>query len=129
MTRPIRRLVVCLLGLAACAGPARAVEEGRLTDELWKGIDTRKRPNVLLIVADDLGFADIRRWGSEIPTPNIDAIAISGATLTNFYMSPVSSVSRGMFLTGVDSHLIGLGTFAETPHVPHLTQPGYEGPA
>ena len=84
-------------------------------------------PNILLIVADDTGFSDVGHWGSEIPTPNIDALAQSGVSFTNFHMSPVCSVSRAMFLTGADAHLIGLGNSREVPYVPHLKRRGWEG--
>lgn len=48
-----------------------------------------KKPNVVLILADDVGFSDFEPWGSEIPTPNIDDLAKSGVTFTNFHNSPV----------------------------------------
>lgn len=64
-----------------------------------------KRPNILLIVADDLGYADIGASGSEIPTPKIDELARSGLQLPRFYTSSLCSPSRAMLLTGVDNHL------------------------
>jgi len=67
------------------------------------------RPNVLLILADDLGFSDLGVYGSEIPTPNIDALAQSGALLTNFYANATCAPSRAMLLTGMDSHAVGYG--------------------
>ena len=116
-----------LLGCGVLAPAAWAVEDRDLGDALMEGIPMKARPNFLLIVADDLGFADVSHWGSEIPTPNIDGLAVTGATFTNFHMSPVCSASRAMFLTGVDSHRIGLGTFPDAPYPPHLDKPGYEG--
>ena len=60
------------------------------------------KPNILVILADDLGFADIGvHGGKEVPTPNIDALAASGIRCTNGYVSaPYCSPSRAGFLTG-----------------------------
>lgn len=68
------------------------------------------RPNFLVIVADDLGWADLGSFGSEIRTPSLDAMAARGLTLTNFRVAPTCSPTRAMLLTGVDNHLAGLGT-------------------
>lgn len=62
------------------------------------------RPNVLLIVADDLGFSDTSPFGGEISTPSLQGLADEGVRLTNFYAGPTCSVSRSMLLTGVDNH-------------------------
>ena len=59
-------------------------------------VTPNERPNVLLILADDLGFSDLGVYGSEIPTPNIDALAASGALLTNFYANATCAPSRAM---------------------------------
>jgi len=87
------------------------------------------RPNFLLIVADDLAFTDLGAFGGEIATPNLDALAAKGVTLTSFYTAPTCSPSRAMLLTGQDAHKVGLGTMAEALHeFPFLAgQPGYEG--
>lgn len=85
------------------------------------------RPNILLIVADDMGMADLGSFGGEIPTPNLDRIAEGGARLTNFHASAVCSPTRAMLLTGVDNHLAGLGNMAEEMAPNQEGQPGYEG--
>ena len=69
-----------------------------------------KKPNILLIVVDDLGYTDIGAFGSEIKTPNLDALAKAGMTLTNYYVAPTCSPTRAMLLSGVDNHLAGMGT-------------------
>ncbi len=84
------------------------------------------RPNILLIVADDLGFADLGIYGSEINTPNIDALAEAGIQFTNFYADPSCSPTRARLMSGTDNHLAGLGVQAEF-RAPTLGQPGYEG--
>ena len=67
------------------------------------------RPNILLIVADDLGYSDIGAYGSEIDTPNLDALAQQGFLLTQFHAAPNCAPSRSAMLTGVDAHRAGLG--------------------
>ena len=88
-----------------------------------------KKPNIILIVADDLGFSDLGCFGSEISTPNIDALAITGQIFTNFHTAPTCSPTRAMLLSGTDNHMAGLGSMAE--FIPRTTnqqdQPGYEG--
>jgi arylsulfatase A-like enzyme len=86
-----------------------------------------KRPNFLFIVADDLGFADISRLGSEIQTPNIDAIADNGILFTRFYAASMCAPTRAMLLTGVDNHKAGLGNMAEFLKDNQRGHPGYEG--
>ena len=71
--------------------------------------DQEKRPNILLIVADDLGWSDMGSFGGEINTPNLDSIAFNGIRLTNFYTAPTCSPTRAMLLSGTDNHLAGLG--------------------
>ena len=74
---------------------------------------TSSQPNILLIMADDLGYSDLSAFGSEIPTPNIDAIASQGRILTNFHTAAVCSPTRASLMTGVDHHLAGMGNMGE----------------
>jgi arylsulfatase A-like enzyme len=68
-----------------------------------------KRPNFLVILADDLGFSDIGAFGSEIDTPNLDRLAHAGIRLTDFHSAPACSPTRAMLLTGTDHHVAGIG--------------------
>lgn len=88
-----------------------------------------KRPNIVLILADDLGYSDLGCFGSEIATPNIDSLASHGQIFTNFYTEAACSPSRAMLLTGTDNHIAGFGDMAErVPGIPEeVGQPGYEG--
>ena len=85
------------------------------------------RPNIVLILADDVGFSDFGAYGSEIATPNIDAIAARGVLFSNFHASPICAPSRAMLMTGVDSHLAGVGNLPEAVPLEHRGQPGYLG--
>jgi hypothetical protein len=75
--------------------------------------NTGKRPNIVIILADDMGYSDIGMFGSEIKTPNLDSLAINGVRFTNFYTHASCSPSRSMLLSGVDNHLNGLGNMDE----------------
>ena len=68
-----------------------------------------KRPNVLLIVADDLGYADLGCYGSDIHTPNIDNLASEGIRFTQFHTSPYCAPTRAMLLSGNNNHVAGMG--------------------
>ncbi len=85
------------------------------------------RPNILLIVADDLGYTDIGAFGGEINTPNLNALAAAGVRLTQFYVAPTCSPTRSMLLSGTDNHLAGLGNMAEELRQNQQNNPGYEG--
>lgn len=67
------------------------------------------RPNVVLILLDDVGFSDIGAFGGEIPTPNIDALAKGGVSFTQFYNAARCSPSRASLLTGTYPHQAGMG--------------------
>jgi len=86
-----------------------------------------KRPNFLVIVADDLGFSDLGAFGGEIATPNLDALARAGLRFSDFHTAPACSPTRAMLLTGTDHHIAGLGTLDEVASHRQRGQPGYEG--
>lgn len=86
-----------------------------------------KRPNILLIVADDLGYTDLGAYGAEIATPNLDRLADTGVKMTSFYASPFCSPTRAMLMSGSDNHLVGFGDMAELITPEQKGKPGYEG--
>ena len=78
-TRVLLLGIACGLLLSGCRIPWRAEPPPP---------PTRDRPNILLIVADDLGYSDLGAYGGEIRTPNLDALAASGLQATDFYVAP-----------------------------------------
>ena len=88
-----------------------------------------ERPNIVLILADDLGYSDLGVFGGEINTPNLDALANEGVRLGSYHTGATCGPTRAMLLTGVDHHRAGLGTNAVSLlRMPELRRrPGYEG--
>ena len=87
----------------------------------------KSRPNILVVVADDMGYSDLGVYGSEIQTPNLDRLAAEGAQFTNFHVGAACSPTRTMLMTGVDNHRAGLGNMLEIIADNQRGQPGYEG--
>ena len=85
------------------------------------------RPNILVLMADDLGYTDIGAFGGEIRTPNLDALAASGLRFTSFYTAATCSPTRAMLLSGVDHHRAGLGGMASLMGDDLEGRIGYEG--
>jgi arylsulfatase A-like enzyme len=85
-----------------------------------------KKPNILYLMADDLGFSDIHALGGEINTPNLDKLVADGRILTNHHSGSVSAITRSMLLSGTDHHLVGEGTMG-APQDERKGLPGYEG--
>ena len=85
------------------------------------------RPNIVIILADDMGYSDVGSFGSEINTPSIDALAGEGVRFTNFYTHASCSPTRSMLLSGVDTHLNGLGNMNEWTSPNQAGKSGYEG--
>lgn len=96
MTRSPRLLSAILFALAALAGPG-ALQAAP------------PPPNILVILVDDMGFSDIGCYGSEISTPNLDALARGGVRFTQFYNTARCSTTRASLLTGLYPHQAGVG--------------------
>ena len=86
-----------------------------------------KRPNIVLILADDLGFTDISPFGGEINTPNIAALAEAGVSFTNYHTAGSCAPARAMLLTGVDSHRNGVPNIPEALPAQQRTHANYLG--
>jgi arylsulfatase len=85
------------------------------------------RPNILLIVADDLGFADLGCYGGDIRTPTVDKLASEGLLLTNFHTAPSCAPTRAMLLSGNNNHVAGMGRQGGAGNEWEAGRPGYEG--
>lgn len=85
------------------------------------------RPNILLIVADDMGWSDAGVYGGEIFTPNINRLASQGFQFLNFHVGSMCAPTRSMLMTGVDNHVVGLGNMIELVADNQRGKPGYEG--
>ena len=83
------------------------------------------RPNIVLIVLDDIAFMDFGAYGGEARTPNIDRLAERGAMFLNYHTSPLCTPSRSMLLTGADNHRTGHATIEEVLPDAQRGQPGY----
>lgn len=85
------------------------------------------RPNVVVILADDLGYTDISPFGSEIDTPNIARLAAEGLSFTNYHTAGSCAPARAMLLTGVDSHRNGVPNIPEALPPEQLEYDHYQG--
>jgi arylsulfatase A-like enzyme len=114
-----RRDFLKCVGLGAGAallapGAVRAFHSGGKAEQ-------KDKPNIIVILADDMGFCDVGCYGSEIETPNIDALAERGVRFTNFYNSPRCCPSRSALMTGVYPHRAGVGHMLEKWREPSYT--------
>ena len=115
--KPFSQILVTLVLLIAAARSAGAVEPAPS--------EKAARPNFVLILLDDAALMDLGAFGGEARTPNIDALAASGAVLTNYHTSPLCSPSRAMLLTGIDNHRTGVSTIEEVLPPEQEGKPGY----
>lgn len=86
-----------------------------------------ERPNIVLILLDDVGYSDLGAFGGEITTPNLDALALKGVRFSNFHTASSCAPTRAMLLTGVSSHSAGIGSMRELMPLSHRGEPGYRG--
>jgi len=115
-------LLAAGVALTSAATLADAQDEKRASPS-----PTSSKPNILLIVADDMGYSDIGAFGGEIKTPNLDALAARGMRATNYYVGPTCSPTRSMLLSGTDNHVAGQGNMTEYLGPKQKGKPGYEG--
>jgi arylsulfatase A-like enzyme len=120
----MRNNILCLLALAfavSCNQPQQQQET--------KKEETSSKPNILLIVADDMGYSDIASFGGNIQTPMLDNLAKESQLFSNFHVLPTCSPTRSCMLTGNDNHVAGLGIMEEAnyPALKEKNLPGYSG--
>jgi arylsulfatase/uncharacterized sulfatase len=85
----------------------------------------RTRPNIVVILFDDVALMDLGAYGGEARTPNIDRLARQGARFTGYRTSPLCTPSRAMLLTGLDNHRAGAATIEEILPPEMRNRPGY----
>lgn len=105
-------LLIAGLAIASCAGS----REGN------KGAQKDGRPNIILILADDLGYSDLGCYGGEIKTPNLDYLADNGLRFTRFYNTSRCCPTRASLLTGLYNQQAGIGEMTAA-----RKEPGYRG--
>ena len=110
MNRPIRTTLTALAMTTMLVSPALAQDT---------------RPNILVVLFDDVGFTGFGAYGGDARTPNIDALAQSGTLFSRYYSSPFCGPSRAMLMTGLDNHQTGMGTLVETVTPAQSELPGY----
>ena len=111
-----RRAAIIIIGALITIAPAQA----------QRAPSAPKHPNIVILLADDWGFSDVGSFGSEIATPNIDALAKAGMRFSNFHVAGSCSPTRAMLQTGVMNHRNGLGNMPETIPDEHRGKPGYD---
>jgi arylsulfatase A-like enzyme len=115
LLRPVTvALAACCLLAACSSGPG-------------EGDRPTQRPNIVYILADDMGYSDLGVFGGEIPTPNLDALARNGMLLTDFYAAMSCAPTRAMVMSGMDNHQAGMGVQGAPRREDQRGQPGYEG--
>ncbi len=77
--------------------------------DLSHAADAPRKPNIVVVLVDDMGFSDLGCYGSEIPTPNLDRLAAGGVRFTQFYNTARCSTTRAALITGLYPHQAGMG--------------------
>jgi arylsulfatase len=109
---------LALVGLVPACAPSRTVPAEAAAN---------RRPDIILVLADDLAVTDPGANGGEIDTPNIDRLARRGVSFTQFHTIPMCSPSRAVLMTGVEATHAGYGTMGEFIAPNQQGRPGYEG--
>lgn len=113
MVQSLRNYLLVIFVLGAFCAPAFAQDQ------------KARRPNILVILFDDVGFSGFGAYGGDERTPRIDALAKRGVILSRYYTSPFCGPTRAMLMTGMDSHQVGMGTLVETVTPAMRSAPGY----
>lgn len=111
----MKRQLSLLALLALLVAPGRAQKNRRTSA-------ADDRPNIILIMVDDMGYSDLGAYGSEIQTPNLDKLAAEGLRLTQFYNNSICAPTRASLITGQYQHKAGIGYFNV-----NLGLPAYQG--
>lgn len=99
------------ISMIGCAAGNANTTAGPIESDMKTNVS--EKPNIVYILLDDTGYADLGCYGSSIHTPNMDALAQNGIQYTNYYTTPLSSPSRAALLTGCEPNSVGMGTIAD----------------
>jgi arylsulfatase A-like enzyme len=116
-----RRLVSTFVIVGLLLAPGSAIAQESVKNGVSTLASESRKPNIVIILADDLGFSDIGCYGSEIATPNLDRLAMHGLRFTQFYNSARCCPTRAALLTGLYPHQAGVGHMLEHWHAPGYT--------
>lgn len=97
---------------------------------LWASVgfaDQSARPNIVVILVDDMGYSDIGCYGGEIETPNLDGLAAEGLRFSQFYNSGRCCPTRASLMTGLHPHQVGIGHMTAPPNSPLGIEGPYQG--
>lgn len=124
MARKTARRKLALWAGAAAGALSLLGAEGASSAPALRGPE-RTRPNIIVILFDDVALMDLGAYGGEARTPNIDRLARQGARFTGYRTSPLCTPSRAMLLTGLDNHRAGAATIEEILPPEMRNRPGY----
>jgi arylsulfatase A-like enzyme len=106
-------------GMGAAAAAMLSKPAMGLAETLSSRSAGSSHPNIILFLADDLGYSDIGCFGSEISTPNLDALAANGIRMSQYYNNPRCCPSRASILTGLYPHQVGIGVMTDEGNYPY----------
>jgi arylsulfatase A-like enzyme len=112
--------LAAVIAVSSATVSAQTVEEHKTSEPAEKA---DRKPNVIIWMLDDIGFAQLSSFGGLVKTPNIDRVAGQGVRYTNYRTAPICSASRAALLTGRNPHSVHIGGHAGAP----LPYPGYDG--
>ncbi|NOX56908.1 MAG: arylsulfatase [Planctomycetes bacterium] len=110
----LRRIKICLFAGVAALAAATAGDAAEYSTPA-------ERPNIVLIMSDDMGFSDLGCYGSEIHTPNLDRLAANGVRFTQFYNTARCCPTRASLMTGLYPHQAGVGHMLRDTKLPGYT--------
>lgn len=114
MYKYLKQRTICIYLLFFCFGLPATAQRHKAS--------TKKRPNIIIILADDMGYSDLGCYGSETQTPNLDELGKTGIKLTQFYNASRCCPTRASLMTGLYQHQAGVGDMMNT-----RKEPAYEG--
>jgi len=118
--KSMKNIILCMLVLILFSACSSSQQKNNKNE-------TQSKPNIILLVADDLGFSDIGPFGGDIQTPVLDKLAKESMRFSSFHVLPTCSPTRSVLLTGNDNHVAGLGVMEEMIYPALEGLPGYSG--